>query len=153
MKRIALASVSAFTFAACGSEAGSTGAAPVATDAPNSTAGVPANGAVFAVNPKMCENSNAATTPIDGPLKIGTSAPLSGGPAVLFAAFVDGQRAYIGWHNDETGRDRRSAHRTHDQRRRTPRLFGQDRCRHSDLRRRGRPARWRRRYAERLSDS
>jgi len=42
-------------------------------------------------------------TPIEGALKIGTSLPLSGGPAVLFAPLGAGQQAYIDYYNAEFG--------------------------------------------------
>ncbi len=45
----------------------------------------------------------AATAPIDGNIKIGTSIPLSGGPAVLFAPFGAGAQAYIDYYNTKNG--------------------------------------------------
>ena len=45
----------------------------------------------------------AATAPIEDSIVIGTSIPLSGGPAVLFAPFADGQQAYIDYYNAEFG--------------------------------------------------
>ncbi len=69
------------------------------TDAPDSTE----SGAEFVVDTENCDDPDAATAPIEGALKIGTSIPLSGGPAVLFAPFGDGQQAYIDWYNDTNG--------------------------------------------------
>ena len=61
------------------------------------------SGAAFAVDTSLCDDPDAATAPIEGPIKIGTSIPLSGGPAVLFAPFADGQQAYIDYYNAEFG--------------------------------------------------
>ncbi|WP_423979557.1 ABC transporter substrate-binding protein [Ilumatobacter sp.] len=62
-----------------------------------------ASGAVFAVDTSACDDPDEATAPIDGTVKIGSSIPLSGGPAVLFAPFADGQQAYIDYYNSEFG--------------------------------------------------
>jgi branched-chain amino acid transport system substrate-binding protein len=62
-----------------------------------------AGGAAFAVDVSNCEDPDAATAPIEGSIKIGVSIPLSGGPAVLFAPFADGQQAFIDSHNAEFG--------------------------------------------------
>ena len=62
-----------------------------------------ASGAAFAVDVSVCDDPDAATAPIEGSIKIGTSIPLSGGPAVLFAPFADGQQAYIDYYNAEFG--------------------------------------------------
>ena len=59
--------------------------------------------AVFVVDAEACDDPAAATAPIEGPLKIGTSLPLSGGPAVLFAPLAAGQQAYIDYYNAEFG--------------------------------------------------
>ena len=62
-----------------------------------------ASGAAFAVDVSVCDDPDAATAPIEGSITIGTSIPLSGGPAVLFAPFADGQQAYIDYYNAEFG--------------------------------------------------
>jgi len=62
-----------------------------------------ASGAAFAVDTSACEDPDAATAPIEGSITIGTSIPLSGGPAVLFAPFGEGQQAYIDYYNAEFG--------------------------------------------------
>jgi branched-chain amino acid transport system substrate-binding protein len=58
---------------------------------------------VFVVDAEVCDDPDAATAPIEGALKIGTSLPLSGGPAVLFAPLGAGQQAYIDYYNAEFG--------------------------------------------------
>ncbi len=60
-------------------------------------------GAAFAVDTSICDDPDAATAPIEGSIVIGTSIPLSGGPAVLFAPFADGQQSYIDYYNAEFG--------------------------------------------------
>jgi branched-chain amino acid transport system substrate-binding protein len=62
-----------------------------------------AGGAAFAVDTSICDDPDAATAPIEDAIKIGTSIPLSGGPAVLFAPFADGQQAFIDYYNAEFG--------------------------------------------------
>jgi ABC-type branched-subunit amino acid transport system substrate-binding protein len=62
-----------------------------------------ASGAAFAVDVSVCEDPDAATAPIEDSIVIGTSIPLSGGPAVLFAPFADGQQAYVDYYNAEFG--------------------------------------------------
>ncbi len=62
-----------------------------------------ASGNAFAVDVSNCEDPGAATAAIEGTITIGTSIPLSGGPAVLFAPFADGQQAYIDYYNAENG--------------------------------------------------
>ena len=52
---------------------------------------------------RACDDPDAATAPIEGNIKIGTSIPLSGGPAVLFAPFGAGMQAYIDYYNTENG--------------------------------------------------
>ncbi len=125
-KLMALAAVGALTLAACGSDddsadtgdttptetdapentdATDTTDAPESTDAPDSTDADSgdASGAAYVVDPENCDDPDAATAPIEGGLKIGTSIPLSGGPAVLFAPFGDGQQSYIDWYNETNG--------------------------------------------------
>ena len=126
-KLMALAAVGALTLAACGSDddtgddatvetdAPAATDAPEATDAPDSTdapdtsdapdttEGDTASGAAFVIDAEACDDPDAATAPIEGSLKIGTSLPLSGGPAVLFAPLGAGQQAYIDWYNAENG--------------------------------------------------
>jgi branched-chain amino acid transport system substrate-binding protein len=62
-----------------------------------------ASGEGFAVDVSTCEDPDAATAVIEDTIKIGTSIPLSGGPAVLFAPFGEGQQAYIDYYNAEFG--------------------------------------------------
>lgn len=57
----------------------------------------------FAVDVSGCEDPEAASAPIEGAVKIGNSYPQSGGPAVLFAPFGDGLKAYIDYYNAEKG--------------------------------------------------
>ncbi len=126
-KLMALAAVGALTLAACGSDDDSADTgdttpvetdapeatettdapesteAPESTDAPETTEAEEASGAAFVVDPEACDDPDAATAPIDGSLKIGTSLPLSGGPAVLFAPLAAGQQAYIDYFNAEFG--------------------------------------------------
>lgn len=116
-KLMALAAVGALTFAACGSDSDSvdtteaastdtdapdTTDAPGTTDAPDTTDGDVAGGE-FVVDTSVCDDPDAAVAPIEGGLKIGTSIPLSGGPAVLFAPFGAGQQAYVDYYNAEFG--------------------------------------------------
>jgi ABC-type branched-subunit amino acid transport system substrate-binding protein len=49
----------------------------------------------FAVDTSACEDPDAANAVIEGDIKIGTSIPLSGGPAALFAPYGDGFQAYF----------------------------------------------------------
>ena len=58
-------------------------------------------GNAYVLDTSACDED--PTVPIEGPLKIGSSVPLSGGPAVLFAPQADGQRAYIDYYNAEFG--------------------------------------------------
>jgi branched-chain amino acid transport system substrate-binding protein len=124
-KLFALAAAGALVLAACGSDDdASTGTdatestesteAPDVTDAPGSTEApdstdapdtteAAASGAEFVVDTEACDDPDAATAQLEGPLKIGTSIPLSGGPAVLFAPFGEGQQAYIEYYNAEFG--------------------------------------------------
>jgi branched-chain amino acid transport system substrate-binding protein len=129
-KLMALAAVGALTLAACGSDddTADTGDttpveadAPDETDAPDSTDApddtdapdstddatetteAAGSGAEFVIDTEVCDDPEAATAQIEGPLKIGTSIPLSGGPAVLFAPFGGGQQAYIDWYNETNG--------------------------------------------------
>jgi ABC-type branched-subunit amino acid transport system substrate-binding protein len=62
-----------------------------------------ASGAAFAVDVSVCDDPDAATAIIEDSIKIGTSIPLSGGPAVLFAPFADGQQAYVDYYNATNG--------------------------------------------------
>jgi branched-chain amino acid transport system substrate-binding protein len=57
------------------------------------------DGQAFAIDVSNCEDPDAATAPIVGAVKIGNTHPQSGGPAVLFAPFGDGMRAYIDYYN------------------------------------------------------
>jgi branched-chain amino acid transport system substrate-binding protein len=61
------------------------------------------SGEAFAVDVSNCEDPDAASAVIEDTIKIGTSIPLSGGPAVLFAPFGEGQQAYIDYYNAEFG--------------------------------------------------
>ncbi len=69
----------------------------------DTTAAPEEDGEAFAIDVSACEDPDAATAPIEGAIKIGTSYPQSGGPAVLFAPFGDGMKAYINYYNAETG--------------------------------------------------
>ncbi len=62
-----------------------------------------ASGAAFAVDTSVCEDPDAATAPIEDSIKIGSSIPLSGGPAVLFAPWGAGEQAYVDYYNAEFG--------------------------------------------------
>ncbi len=75
--------------------------APAVTDSTDAVAAEDLAG--FQVDVSVCEDPDRATQPIDGPIAIGTSIPLSGGPAVLFAPFGDGMRAYVDYYNAEFG--------------------------------------------------
>ncbi len=110
-KLLAFAAAGALVLAACGSDddsgdsaSDSTEAeAPEATDAPDTTeADGGSSGAEFVVDTEACDDPDAATASIET-LKIGTSIPLSGGPAVLFAPFGAGQQAFIDYYNDTNG--------------------------------------------------
>ncbi|MFK7917343.1 MAG: ABC transporter substrate-binding protein [Ilumatobacter sp.] len=61
------------------------------------------SGSAFVADTSGCEDPDAATSVIEDSISIGTSIPLSGGPAVLFAPFADGQQAYIDYYNSEFG--------------------------------------------------
>jgi ABC-type branched-subunit amino acid transport system substrate-binding protein len=61
------------------------------------------SGDAFAVDVSNCDDPDAATAIIEDTIKIGSSIPLSGGPAVLFAPFGAGQQAYIDYYNSEFG--------------------------------------------------
>jgi branched-chain amino acid transport system substrate-binding protein len=67
------------------------------------TAAAEEDGEAFAIDVSECEDPDAATAPIEGAVKIGNSYPQSGGPAVLFAPFGDGMKAYIDYYNAEKG--------------------------------------------------
>ncbi len=60
-------------------------------------------GGAFAVDLSICDDPDAAAAPIEGAVRIGTSYPQSGGPAVLFAPFGDGMKAYIDYYNTTNG--------------------------------------------------
>ncbi len=124
---MALAAVGALTLAACGSDddssdssastdteapestdAPDTTDAPESTDAPDSTDaadttdGGGSSDAVYVVDTEACDDPDAATAQIDA-LKIGTSLPLSGAPAAVFAPLAAGQQAYVEYFNAEFG--------------------------------------------------
>lgn len=126
-KLLALAAAGALVLAACGSDDATSDAttpagtdapdgtdAPASTDAPDTTDGADTtdapdttdagelSGAEFVVDTEACDDPDAATAQIET-LKIGTSIPLSGGPAVLFAPVGAGQQAYIDYYNAEFG--------------------------------------------------
>jgi branched-chain amino acid transport system substrate-binding protein len=75
---------------------------PATTEATEGTEPA-ASGEGFAADVSACEDPDAATAIIEDTIKIGTSIPLSGGPAVLFAPFGEGQQAYIDYYNAEFG--------------------------------------------------
>jgi branched-chain amino acid transport system substrate-binding protein len=126
-KLLAFVAAGALVLAACGSDDDSGDSAPEATDAPESTEapegteapdtteateGTEApdttegesasSGAEFVIDTEACDDPDAATAPIET-LKIGTSIPLSGGPAVVFAPFGAGQQAFIDHYNETNG--------------------------------------------------
>ena len=57
----------------------------------------------FVVDTEACEDPDAANAVIEGDIKIGTSIPLTGGPAALFAPFADGFQAYFDYINATEG--------------------------------------------------
>jgi branched-chain amino acid transport system substrate-binding protein len=73
------------------------------TDETTATTAAEGGGEAFAVDVENCDDPDAASAPIDGAVKIGTSIPLSGGPAVLFAPFGAGLQAYIDLYNEQNG--------------------------------------------------
>jgi branched-chain amino acid transport system substrate-binding protein len=77
--------------------------APAATDAPTDTEAPSGGGEAFVVDLEACEDPDAASAVIEGDIKIGTSIPLSGGPAVLFAPYGDGFSAYFDYYNATNG--------------------------------------------------
>ena len=82
----------------------STDAMTDSSAAPGDTAGGgDASGAVFTVDTSACDDPDTATAPFEDTIKIGTSVPLSGGPAVLFAPVADGMNAYINYYNETFG--------------------------------------------------
>jgi branched-chain amino acid transport system substrate-binding protein len=91
---------SAPTTAAPGTTAAPTTAAPGTTDAPTTDAPAPTG---YVVNLDDCEDPEAAAAPIEGDVIIGTSLPLSGGPAVLFAPYSAGFQAYFDYINAQGG--------------------------------------------------
>ena len=125
-KLLAFAAVGALALAACGSDGDSSSSteAPSATDAPDSTEAPSAtdapdstdapestdatettdaaSGAVYVVDTEACDDPGAATAQIEA-LKIGTSLPLSGAPAAVFAPLAAGQQAYVDYFNAEFG--------------------------------------------------
>ena len=80
---------------------------PEATTAPDETAVETTvaddGGDAFAVDTEVCEDPDAANAVIEGDIKIGTSIPLTGGPAALFAPFADGFQAYFDFINQTEG--------------------------------------------------
>ena len=73
------------------------------TEAPADTEAPDASGEAFAADTSACDDPEAATAPIEGDILIGSSIPLSGGPAVLFAPFGAGMQAYVDYYNAENG--------------------------------------------------
>jgi branched-chain amino acid transport system substrate-binding protein len=126
---LAVAIAGALALAACGDDSSSesddtaaaattaavadtTAAAPDTTEAAADTTEAPAEetttsaaegGGTFAINTDDCEDPDAANAVIEGDIKIGTSIPLSGGPAALFAPFGDGFTAYFDYINATEG--------------------------------------------------
>jgi branched-chain amino acid transport system substrate-binding protein len=72
-------------------------------EATETTEAMEEDGEAFAVDVSACEDPDAASAPIEGAVKIGTSYPQSGGPAVLFAPVGDGMKAYIDYYNATNG--------------------------------------------------
>ena len=59
------------------------------------------SGSGWTVNTEDCTDPDAAAAPIEGTIKIGMVAPLSGGPAATaFAPVTEGMQAYIDWANE-----------------------------------------------------
>ncbi|MFV0308055.1 MAG: ABC transporter substrate-binding protein [Desertimonas sp.] len=58
-------------------------------------------GAGWVVDTEDCTDPDAANAPIEGPIKLGVSMPLSGGPAAsAYAPFADGLNAYVTYANE-----------------------------------------------------
>jgi branched-chain amino acid transport system substrate-binding protein len=74
-----------------------------ATEETTETTAAEGEGEAFAVDVENCDDPDTASAPIEGAVKIGTSIPLSGGPAVLFAPFGAGFQAYIDLYNEQNG--------------------------------------------------
>lgn len=114
---LAVAAAGALLGAACGNDDGGstpTTAAPGTTAAPTTTAAGGDDSATttaapaptgFAVNLDDCEDPEAAAAVIEGDIIVGTSLPLSGGPAVLFAPYSAGFQAYFDYINAQGGVD------------------------------------------------
>ncbi len=73
---------------------------PGDSDDPAPTATIAPDGR-YEVNLEDCPAD--VSEPVEGPLRIGASAPLSGTPATLFAPFATGMRAYIDYYNANFG--------------------------------------------------
>lgn len=89
------------TTTASGSGATTTGASSGATT--TAAAGGGGGGSGWTVDTEDCPET--ATQPIEGPIKIGVTLPLSGGPAVLYATLVNGMQAYVDYVNANGGID------------------------------------------------
>ncbi len=85
------------------SEAPADTEAPTDGEAPEDTEAPDDGGEAYAVDLEACEDPDAASAPIEGNIKIGTSIPLSGGPAAVWAPIGAGQQAYIDYYNAEFG--------------------------------------------------
>jgi branched-chain amino acid transport system substrate-binding protein len=84
-------------------EAAATDTTEAAGDETTTSAAEGGGGAEFVVNTDDCEDPDAANAVIEGDIKIGSSMPLSGGPAALFAPFADGFQSYFEWVNANEG--------------------------------------------------
>ena len=71
--------------------------APAETEAPATEAPAEA----FVVDVDACPDPDAVTAPIEGTIKVGSSMPLSGGPAVAFKPVADGFKLYMDKANAE----------------------------------------------------
>jgi len=115
---LALVATGALLGAACGNDDGdsspttaapeTTAAAPETTAAAPETTAAPATTAApeptgYAVDLSNCEDPETAAAPIEGDIVIGTSVPLSGGPAVLFAPYAAGFQAFFDSINAQGG--------------------------------------------------
>jgi branched-chain amino acid transport system substrate-binding protein len=120
-KLLVLAAAGALVLAACGSNGNSSSSTdaprgtdatgttetPQSTAAPQSTTALQStdaggSGAAYVIDTKACDDPGAATAQIDV-LKIGTSLPLSGAPAAVFAPLAAGQKAYVDYFNAKFG--------------------------------------------------
>lgn len=84
------------------SGATTTQASTTAEDGDSADGGDDADGAAsgWTVDASDCVDPDSVDEPIEGTIKLGTTAPLTGGPATAFAPTIDGMRAYIDFANE-----------------------------------------------------